>query len=181
MGFGCTRARTVNLPTLPVAAAAAAAAAPVDAPRDGGSPPRGDAPSGSSLTFLASSDGMCATGGTGGSAMERPTSACAACRVGEGGVRGVEAPPAANPGVPGAPPRDADPTSPSASGPSHTASATQSPAPRFARVMSCCDMSACTCTPMPVATGIFGSSVTRVASSHGACAPSPLQPGMGSR
>ena len=55
MGFGCTRARTVNLPTLPVAAAAAAAAAPVDAPRDGGSPPRGDVPSGSSLTFLASS------------------------------------------------------------------------------------------------------------------------------
>ena len=55
------------------------------------------------------------------------------------------------------------------------------PAPRCARVMSCCDMSACTCTPMPAATGVFASSVTRVASSHGACAPSPLQPGTGSR
>ena len=123
----------------------------------------------------------CATGAHGGSGWRARRTSCAACRVGEGGVRGVDAPPAANPGVPGAPPRSADPMSPTASGPWHTASATQSPAPRCARVMSCCDMSACTCTPMPVATGIFGSSVTRVASSHGACAPSPLQPGTGSR
>ena len=169
-GFGWTRAMTVNLPSLPVAAAAAAADAPCDVPSG--------ADAESSVTFLASSAGMCTAGAGGGSAMERPTSACAACRVADPGVPGVDAPRGV-PGVPGGPP-GAPPTFPTASGPSHTASATQSPAPRLARVMSCCDMSTWTWTPIPAATGILTSRVTRVASSHGACASSPVQPGKGS-
>ena len=169
-GFGWTRAMTVNLPSLPVAAAAAAADAPWDVPSG--------ADAESSVTFLASSAGMCTAGAGGGSAMERPTSACAACRVADPGVPGVDAPRGV-PGVPGGPP-GAPPTFPTASGPSHTASATQSPAPRLARVMSCCDMSTWTWTPIPAATGILTSRVTRVASSHGACASSPVQPGKGS-